>query len=832
MNFVPAIGWRSPLIIFCLSTLLACSDSSNNNHASAPPAVEPPLEPSLTYDAEIVWTEYGIPHITAQDWGSLGYGTGYAYAQENYCLAMKRIVEANGESAKYLGGSVFADLFRRRGTDDLIESLYFDNASEESAALRDGYAAGMNRYLQETGVDNLAEGELGCRGASWVREVTPLDIARMYVNLAWWVNPLDGYLGESAFRAKPPEPGAQVASIQIRAQRLDKFDHDAFVASIEEPEVSQLGSNSYAIGGDASQAGSGILWDNPHLPWKARSHFLAHQTMGDEFDLMGALTPASPLMERGFNKDVAWAHTISHGKRFMLYELELNPENPMQYLYEGEMRDIQAQTVSAEYLDADGEVAQLEHTFYRSHIGLILDPGGDLGGWPSPMGTVLTIFLPQETDNRRPDELLRMGKAGNIAQFKEAIRSVGLSSVHTLAADRFGDAFYGDISMTPNITQAQHDQCVRGPLANALTEAGFPTLDGSDPDCALGNDPDTAPGILGFDNLASLDTKDYVANANQGFWMVNPRMILEGYPEFMGGRSGVSPNDQLFPRARQLFLQAEERLNGTDDQGAPGFSVDNIREMVLGSRSIQAEHLVDDLVELCRAVEDWSPYTVNTDSVEEACEVLAQWDQLFLIDSVGGHILREFDLLRVYVNRPTVAIYSIEFDPADPFNTPAGLIKTNEWIEANRLSLAQAVDFLVEADVPMTRSWGAINYVERGGKRYPLAGGSGEFMLNVLIRETDYSVAPGKDYSRVFDVGYIGTATNELFGNTYVSAVSWDETECPDAYSVLTYSQSSDPASPHYADGTALFSEGGWIDMPFCLADIEAQELRRETVQE
>jgi acyl-homoserine-lactone acylase len=69
-------------------------------------------------------------------------------------------------------------------------------------------------------------------------------------------------------------------------------------------------------------------------------------------------------------------------------------------------------------------------------------------------------------------------------------------------------------------------------------------------------------------------------------------------------------------------------------------------------------------------------------------------------------------------------------------------------------------------------------------------------------------------------------------GNSYIHAVSWDETDCPDANAILTYSQSTDPASPHYADATKLYSQGGWIDMPFCQADIDAQEIRRETVQE
>lgn len=69
-------------------------------------------------------------------------------------------------------------------------------------------------------------------------------------------------------------------------------------------------------------------------------------------------------------------------------------------------------------------------------------------------------------------------------------------------------------------------------------------------------------------------------------------------------------------------------------------------------------------------------------------------------------------------------------------------------------------------------------------------------------------------------------------GNSYIHAVSWDETDCPDANAILTYSQSTDPASPHYADATELYSNSGWIDMPFCEADRDEQEIRRLTVEE
>ena len=69
-------------------------------------------------------------------------------------------------------------------------------------------------------------------------------------------------------------------------------------------------------------------------------------------------------------------------------------------------------------------------------------------------------------------------------------------------------------------------------------------------------------------------------------------------------------------------------------------------------------------------------------------------------------------------------------------------------------------------------------------------------------------------------------------GNSYIQAITWDETDCPDAYAILTYSQSTDPASEHYADATKLYSNGGWIDMPFCEAARDAQEIGRVTISE
>ena len=51
-----------------LTLLTAC-----NNKPEPTQAAE-----DATYQANIRWTSYGIPHVKADDWGSLGYGFAYA----------------------------------------------------------------------------------------------------------------------------------------------------------------------------------------------------------------------------------------------------------------------------------------------------------------------------------------------------------------------------------------------------------------------------------------------------------------------------------------------------------------------------------------------------------------------------------------------------------------------------------------------------------------------------------------------------------------------------------------------------------------------------------
>jgi acyl-homoserine-lactone acylase len=167
---IPRINIRKfPLACALLSSLLlvACSDSGNNSSGSP-------------YKADIVWTQYGIPHVTARDWGSLGYGLGNAFAQLDFCTYMREVVRANGQSAELLGddGNLSYDfVMKLYNTDAAIEHLKGE-LSARGVALFEGYAAGISRFLADTGVENLAQGEEGCRGEPWVRAITLNDVLK------------------------------------------------------------------------------------------------------------------------------------------------------------------------------------------------------------------------------------------------------------------------------------------------------------------------------------------------------------------------------------------------------------------------------------------------------------------------------------------------------------------------------------------------------------------------------------------------------------------------------------------------------------------------------
>jgi acyl-homoserine-lactone acylase len=769
--------------------------------------------PARDYSATIVRTTYGIPHITADNYGDLGFGDGYAYAQDNFCILMREVVAANGQTARYFGeeeGNVADDIvYTFFNRDQAIEEEFFTGQTESMMETLRGYAAGFSQYLKDTGADNLAE---DCRGEDWVRPITNIDMGKVIRKLLLLAS--TDQLTSAVVAAEPPS--------QSMAQLLPLESAPIEARNIL-PEPTTVGSNAYGIGSDGSQTDYGLLLGNPHFPWSGNLRFYMHHlTIPGELDAMGASLTGLPIVLVGFNRDVAWSHTVATSQRFSIYEVKLVEGDPMKYEYDGEERDIEAVPVTIEVLLEDGTVEERTQDIYFTHYGPVID-GGDLssllGGWPTLFGTLLTYRDANLTNTRAMTYWEGINRSESIDDLEDACKLIGNPWANTIAADRHGEAFYGDITIVPHISAEQLALCDDSQITNGINATGIPALNGSMSECEWGSDEDAPEdGIFGYGNLPKLRNREYVGNSNDSYWLSNPDTLLTGFSPVIG-REEV---EQTL-RTRQGFTQAEARMNATDGKSdTPGYNIALLQDMLYSNMDIAEQMTRTDVVTLCQAVADWTAgdcdpdeagnqaYSQNPTEAEASCSIIESWDGLYNLDSVGSSVWREF-WARV---RNTPGLWEVPFDATDPVNTPNTLNDQNAGVvEAVRCSIGGAVDRLVTAEVPLNRPWGEAQFRWNGDgtERIPIHGGSGGAQSTFSVISSN--LVDGEGYS---DIPH---------GNSIIQTVTWDETECPDAFAVLTYSQSADPASPHYSDMTEVYSAGGWNDMPFCPADIEVEKI-------
>jgi acyl-homoserine-lactone acylase len=797
---------RNILLTCLLATLVSACNNSDNG-----------LDIKSTYTAEIRRTDYGIPHITADDWAGLGYGFGYAYAQDNFCVTMREVVFATGRSAELMGedkGNVDSDLLFRflYGDKASFKKKFVDVLPKDTLDLAEGFTRGMNRYLEETGVDNLPEGQWGCRNAPWVYAFDSTDYLMFLGSIALQGSSNQGILRRGLLSVAGPSPSAVAKAPSPGELAAAAVALNGSTAALRNPD---LGSNGLALGRDATKSGHGMLLGNPHQPWFGNgAWYQAQLTIPGVYNVAGAALHGVPFIAIGFTQDVAWTHTVSYANRFSLYELKLNPNNPLQYDYDGQWRDIGQQRVEVLAKQTDGSMETRDYTFYTSHYGPIINLKNEsavLDGWPMFNGSILAFRDANlNTGLRGTGQWTKKAQASNLQEYIDALKVIGNPLFHDLAADRYGNAFYGEVSAIPFVTQAQLDTCVEPPIGTLLSELTtgvLVSLNGADSACEWGTDPGAPAGsnLYSSEKLPQIVTTDYVGNSNNSYWLSDANHPLEGFPRIMGplGAEGL----QQFPRTRLGHLMVAERKNATDGlDPAPLFDLPSLEGMMYSNRVYAAELVMDDILQICA-----------TEELSEPCAALAGWDRKVNLDSRGAQVFTEFwRVIRDELNNPFQDVvesdefWKVDFDPKDPLNTPAGI---DTSLEVNRqrvlAALTTASQRLTAAGVPLDAPWGEVQVLQRNAENVPIHGGPGTAGVYGAI---SVGLSEG---------GYINPGS----GNSYIQAVTWDDSACPIADVILVPSQSTDPTSPHYADQTKLYSAKEWVRFPFCEDQISARQV-------
>lgn len=773
--------------------------------ALAGPTVAPEraeAAPGPRYEATIVRTKHGIPHITAETWGSLGFGSGYAAAETSICTLADTVVTGRGERSKWFGAGSYDDQVAMNGSNLQVDALVTDlrnrrvverllddpvrGPSRRAKRMVRGYVAGANEWLRDVGGPS-GVADPACRGAAYLRErVTPLDL--------WYGVYLANIIASTGFFVKeivdaaPPSPGDPLPELPVAAD----VDRDALLTALGRDPESPFGSNATAVGSKHTSTGRGMLLGNPHFPWRGRYRFTQqHLTIPGEYDVAGASLVGSPAVNIGWNDKVAWSHTVSTAYRFTPYEYRL--AGPTTYLTAQGPQELERREVRVTVRRADGSLDTVTEDLYRTREGYVADSPATLMPW-----TATSVWAIRDANGeqlRTIDTFLAMGSARNVEDLLERQdRWGGMPWVNTTAADRSGRIVYADHSVVPNVPDTMAAECLTAVGRVLAQVAGLPGLDGTRAagDCRWRTDRDSArPGMFGPRNLPATYRRDWVVNANDSYWLPNPQVRLEGFAGIIG-----CEQCERSLRTRMVYRYVMDRIDGAKvtPRSLRGTQHAN---RVFGAEVMREGGALDRVCQMAQG--------------GDACAVLAAWDGRSNTSSVGNHIFEEF------VERlPADGVWLVPFSADDPVNTPRSLNSANPQVVQ---AMSDAIAHLRSKGVPMDARWGTVQVAgDRGASPLPIGGGSGAAGNANAIASRNPAQNAGTFLRPV------------TYGSSHIQAVAFLDRGLS-AKTILTYGQSENPRSPWSIDQTRKFSRERWVTFPWTDRQIREQRISRRVVR-
>jgi acyl-homoserine-lactone acylase len=756
------------------------------------------------YHATIRRTSHGVAHITADDYGSLGFGQGYAFTQDKGCYLADQIIKVRSERARWFGPGegnehVYSDFaYLHLHVMDLAET-HLPQQSELIQEIVNGYAAGFNAAL--------AAGEIGgdCDGQDWVGPITATDLYAYYIDLGLLASSRQVIAAVGSAQppnGAPPAPAPHFTTVNGHRGRL--------------------GSNGWGIGGDISATGRGMVMGNPHFPWEGELQLWeSHLRIPGEFEVYGVGLLGVPGVLIGFNDAVAWTHTVSDGHRVTLYQITSPPGEPTKYYYDDEVRDMVGEEFTIQVKQNDNTLQPQTRTMWRTHYGPMaaLDPfyWTDAFALSGRDANIDNFVLLQQ--------FLGMNQAKSLEEFQQVHMEVaGIPWVNTMAASADGRAWYMDSTPTPNLTQEAIDAWYvrkESGFTKALADQDVWLLESGARDEWQDDPGARSPGLVAPANMPQLERTDYVFNANDSYWMTNPEQLLTGHSPLHGFAETARS-----VRTRMNAVTLQEIDAGMGFAGADGkLDLDELTAAALSNRGYTGEILLDQVIGRCEGVGLWQVDGMMVD-IAEACDVLAGWDGLLELDSAGALLWREW--IGDYDYQVTMEVgplFEAPFDPTDPVNTPNTLTAAINGEDRALDALARAVLRLDQAGIAVDATVGDAQFARKADQDIAITGGTRfEGVTNLMVYDQLRSdltpeIPRGTEIyapTGLTDEGYLLN-----YGSSFIMAMQFTD-EGPEGKAILTYSQSAEVDSPWYVDQTELFSNKQWRPMLWKEEDILA----------
>ncbi len=566
---------------------------------------------------------WGVPHILADSMPAACYGLGWAQAEDRLEQLLRNYRFSAGTMAEAFGPDWVDHDWRRRlvGQQYVCRARYKELPEDVRAAI-EAFQAGVKAYMREH-PDEVPD---------WAPEIEP------------WLVPA---LGREIIFNWP------VDQAQHELDRRGEVDFE-------------FSSNQWAVAPKRTTAGCAFFCIDPHIPWDGIFRFYEFRLHAGDEHLSGFGPLGAPTLGLGHNDHLGWACTTGGPDTTDVYIEQINPDNPLQYRYDGEWRDMATRDITIHVKGGDPVTRTVEST-HHGPVMLRED------------GRAYSMACPYLDQVGLVTQLYRMGTARDLDEFKAAIGMLQFMEQNTMYADVDGNIFYCRTGRVP------------------IRPEGF---DFSKP--VPGNTSRSEwKGLHDMADLVQLENPErgYMQNCNIGpdTMLVDCPIRPEAYPGYIYN----APAQQSNSRGRRAveLLEAAKKL-----------TVKQATEIVLDTHAEGAEEWQAAIADVAEGFSE--DELANTPGLGQALKAFAGWDGFLEVDATGAPFYRALRQMAKEAQPPPDNQLIMQGKPL-PEDQEASL----------RQSAIEAVEYLNEKFGRSVLPWGDIHRVKRGDKSWPAAGG-------------------------------------------------------------------------------------------------------------
>lgn len=392
---------------------------------------------NISKNTEVLFDEYGIPHIYAANQTDAQVVLGYVHAQDRlWQMELLRRIAA-GRLSELFGNKVSKTdmFFVGLGIDENSEKAVANiDKNSESYKLSMAYLDGINQYI-ENGKTPVEYTLLGL-------EKKPFTLKDVYN--------IFGFMSFSFAMAQKTDPLMTDIRDNLGSEYLKDFGLDGSLGAVQlknyDGEVSNyseiskqvasildnspvpafIGSNSWVIGSQKTKNGKVIFANDPHISFAQPCTWYEAHVSCPDYEMYGYYLAGTPFPLLGHNRDYAYGLTMFENDDIDLFQEEINQKNENQYKYKNEFLDFKNRKKTIIVKDSSDIVLNIKESIHGPIMNGVLNT-------ISTDKPIALSWIYTQQKNQILDAVYHLSHSKNITDFRtniELIHAPGLNIMY------------------------------------------------------------------------------------------------------------------------------------------------------------------------------------------------------------------------------------------------------------------------------------------------------------------------------------------------------------------------------------------------------------------